>query len=282
MGRLGCLFLLLLPVLFLVPEIALRIWIGFLFATFALLTSWGFIGDFRRQTQAQKKRNRHAQVVLSDPKVSRGRYVLYLRAFYLDERPSAPAERLTFSGLRAEEDASGLFGIGAEFSNYVEASIKTAFGQIPLLGLAGHFDFFGPAQIRIGGADWHEKVATLCTHAKAIIYIVGGSSGLDWELEHIVSSNHLSKTIFVIPPFALLEKQYGYQGSRVDIFEARDIFGRLGIPLPKPNFSGRVFTVHPRTYDVSQWDIVSLSRRDRTLASALYSVRTIEDGVEEI
>jgi len=100
---------------------------------------------------------------------------------------------------------------------------------------------------------WFEAMTILAAHAKAILVIPDGSSGLVQEVKHVVDA-HPDKVAFIMPPSdSLVEtrwdvmKEYRFVG--VDMCqawsEARDALTLAGVLLPDYDPIGGIIKCHP-------------------------------------
>ena len=190
---------------------------------------------------SQRQKNTESAVFLSKRDKRKGKFVLYLRSFDTDEPSVAPGLRWSIGAALAQIGEVGLFALGTRFGRHVQRSARKAFG-LPMIGLAGQFFSLGPAHVSPGANHWKDVIAGLCEDAHAIVFVVSGSPGLAWELNHILARAHLGKTIFLIPPWSLFRRNYGVAAETI-ILRARDIFQAAGISMPRPTPRGKVFLV---------------------------------------
>jgi hypothetical protein len=96
-----------------------------------------------------------------------------------------------------------------------------------------------------------------------------------WELAHLIDARYLRKTVFVIPPWDIVEGQYG-PAAEVIMLRAQDIFQKHGIALPKPNRAGRAFVLSESKDLLFLGDFASRWREDQTLARAMSQIEMCE------
>lgn len=58
----------------------------------------------------------------------------------------------------------------------------------------------GAARMHLGDDEWKAVISEQIAEAKVVVITIGRTSGLAWEISHIVQSGHLDKTVFVVPP----------------------------------------------------------------------------------
>lgn len=202
----------------------------------------------------------------------RGKFVLYLRGFDADVPWSGmPVFHWGIWGLFSLLGSvinHPAFAPAARFERFIKSASRSALGDRPLVAVAGEGQVIGIGRVAVDHYEWKSTVASLCADAQTIIFLVGGSSGLMWELAHLVEADHLRKTVFVIPPWEIMQSQYG-AAAEVIILRARDIFRSHGIAMPRPNWNGRVFLVSESREVSFAADLNSLWLTDKSLATAL-------------
>lgn len=190
----------------------------------------------------QKKINRAAQDLFAKPKAER-RFVLYLRSFDADEPLAEPQVRLSVKSVFSDLTNAGMFGVGTWLATSVKRRVAELDPNSQVVALAGRSVFVGAGQIVNPRQDWKHLVAALCDEARAVVFVVGGSTGLSWELGHVLNTGHSAKTVFILPPWELMQRYYGV-AAEVIALRARDIFLSHGVALPQPSHAGTVFMVN--------------------------------------
>jgi hypothetical protein len=59
---------------------------------------------------------------------------------------------------------------------------------------------FGADRLYLSSMDWRGAVRRLMDDAALIIVVVADTDNIRWEIREIYKRNHLSKTVFIIPP----------------------------------------------------------------------------------
>lgn len=190
----------------------------------------------------QRQKNSKAWRLLSRTDRAQ-RFVLYLRSFDTDEHAVPPRLHSKLTDLMAELESNGAFGSGSDIVRLIEHSVAKAFGrQTPVVGLAGPSAFMGPGQVVAFDAEWKNVIAGLCRDAKAIVFVVGGSRGVQWELGYLQQVGYLRKTIFLVPPLHQLKNYYG-PAADVVVTRTYRIFDEFRIQLPLPGSRAKLFTI---------------------------------------
>lgn len=141
--------------------------------------------------------------VSAETTINGGRpFVLYLRSFSLDELdvPQVSFHPIWFLvgwSLRALRKPG--------FSQYVDQAVRDVFGRDSCVAvglsdgdaLNGAEGVFGPG--RSTDYDWKSVVEKASANAIAIVVVVGRSTGVVTEIEHILLRGHVTKTVFLVP-----------------------------------------------------------------------------------
>lgn len=206
------------------------------------------------------------------------RFVLYLRAFDADVRWSGmPVFHWGIWGLFSvlgNVINHPAFAPAARFERFIKHTSERILDNRPVVAVAAGSKVLGIGRAPVDAYEWKSGVASLCADAHSIIFLVGGSGGLMWELAHLIEARHLDKTTFVIPPWDIVQRQYGVASETI-ILRARDTFRTHGIELPKPNWPGRVFQISETKEVAFVEDLALLWSTDKTLARALSRTRLV-------
>lgn len=120
--------------------------------------------------------------------------VLFLRAFGDDQVPLPPSRvpwitRLLEAGRRRTSLDQMLLD---------EA---TSYGPVVALGKPGDkHPPYGAARGYFENRDWQDAVADLAQRGTAVVLCLDDTDGIWWEVEHLVATRHLRKTLFLIHP----------------------------------------------------------------------------------
>jgi len=117
-----------------------------------------------------------------------GPVVLFLRSFTADGlfHDEAPF----FTGMRARSDEEELADLLRDSS----------LGQFVALAQPGQkFQELGPDRLDIGDREWKEVVTELVSRASAVFLRLGASESVLWELDAVVRSGKLPRTLFLLP-----------------------------------------------------------------------------------
>lgn len=132
------------------------------------------------------------------------------RSVPFDEASSGPIV-LFLRGFATEgafrDDTRFFLGYVAESEEEELAAVLARAGLGTLVGLAKPgqpYQELGAVRLDIGSSDWQKAVANLVSRASVIIYRLGTSDALVWEIEEIVRSGKLARTLF-LPPAAVDE-----------------------------------------------------------------------------
>jgi len=163
-------------------------------------------------------------------------FSLFLRPFFTDD-----VFKWKSRG-RYAQDSRSFWQFGGKLD--LEESLAVAIDRAcPLVAVGGADKGYGPPEMRVGDARWQEEVALLIDKARLIVAVPFAQPATKWEIERIVRRGHLSKTIFLIPPFrrrTRLRKTFAGTNRRAaDIYhDSLREFATLGLDLPRVDYGG--------------------------------------------
>lgn len=113
--------------------------------------------------------------------------VLYLRPFTKDYMTS---QEVTLGGV--------LLGIESE-EEQLAFSLQDI-GPVVAIGVPGELlPTLGAARMYTGDEEWKDTVFELIKKSRLIVLLVGDTDGFWWEVEKITKSQHLEKSVFLLP-----------------------------------------------------------------------------------
>ncbi len=150
-----------------------------------------------------------------------GNFFVYLRPFVTTGDMGKARQRRVLKRLKGAgaAGATGGLGDGAALGELLlesEGDLETVFAEHlwppPLLGLGQPGEHFGAARLAVGEeaesklkADeepWHEPIQRLMAHASGLIVVPSSQEGTLWEIQHLISSDYHSRTLYFLPPIA--------------------------------------------------------------------------------
>ncbi len=120
--------------------------------------------------------------------------VLFLRAFGDDQVPLAPA-KIALYGRMLE--------LGRRKTTLDHMLIEEATPYGPVVGLGNPADKnppYGAARGYFNDRTWRQAVADLASNSVVVVLCLDDTDGVWWEVEHLLASRHLAKTLFLIHP----------------------------------------------------------------------------------
>ena len=108
----------------------------------------------------------------------------------------------------------------------------------PLVALGEPMEHVGAGRIRIGEDQWRDAVKLLSDHAALIILLPSSRPGTLWEVERLLESGLIARTIIVDPPNAAGGKNHYDQGS--EWAQVRAAFAQRGYVMPKDSRVGQL------------------------------------------
>lgn len=196
------------------------------------IATFGELGDL----SLQYARDLRAQAIFEA--LGRGEtpppYVVYLRPFSSTDQVESVAMAAVASGMQGS-------ALGFVMTRYeLEQQIERATRHLgPLVCLGQSLEHVGAGRIAVDDASWKEAVLRLCGKAALIVMLPSSRSGTLWEIEHVLSSNLIDRTVFIDPPNAAISDKKRYDQSR-EWRAVRDAFAAKGFTMPPDSRVGRL------------------------------------------
>ena len=127
-------------------------------------------------------------------------FILYLRPFISTNQIAQTDHHVV--PIRSASGAVMNFAAAAdrvEFEAEIEGALR-AFG--PLVALGQPLEHMGAGRIRVEDDEWQDAIARLIDAASLVVLLPSPRPGTSWEVERILTSGALDKTILVDPPNA--------------------------------------------------------------------------------
>ncbi|MEZ5961274.1 MAG: hypothetical protein R3C30_12735 [Hyphomonadaceae bacterium] len=153
-------------------------------------------------------------------------FALYLRPFAIDH-----ATRLDLD-FEHERFSTSLEGLVYEALQH----------EYPIISLGVPMGFDRSGTVSPGDAGWRDAFGLLVTHAKLILVVPLLKEGTFWEILTIKEQDHLSKTVFLVPPSAAIRKLASEGVARAFEVSRRGLHSR-GIAFPEFGRGGGLFRV---------------------------------------
>ncbi|MEL6258270.1 MAG: hypothetical protein AAFQ67_04340 [Pseudomonadota bacterium] len=177
------------------------------------------------------------------------RFAVYLRPFVSTDQMRET--RIDMSAMPMTGAAAfGAMGAAVEFE--LEAQIESAARGIgPLVALGEPLEHIGAGRIKVTDADWQAVAARLMDEAELIILLPSSRAGTLWEVDRILSSDLIERTVIVDPPNATIRGiDYDQAGEWAAVQAA---FAEKDYALPDDDRAGRlVFFGHSKTPELSR------------------------------
>jgi hypothetical protein len=166
----------------------------------------------------QERRDAYALLVFNAARVGDvPKYAVFLRPFYLTGR--------------IEVEESSAIDESQKWTYEFESTIAEGLAQLmPIVALGRPGEAIGAGRILADESTWRTAAAKLMLRASLIICIPSAHPGTAWELEQIVQSGYLAKTVFFMP---LVVKSFSaLQEQRNDWNLVAEHMRRHGISVP--------------------------------------------------
>jgi hypothetical protein len=121
----------------------------------------------------------------------------------------------------------------------LEQQIEQATRRVgPLVALGEPLEHIGAGRIRIGEDQWRDAVKVLSDHAALIILLPSSRPGTLWEVERLLESGLIARTVVVDPPNAPGGRSHYDPGS--EWAQVRAAFAQRGYAMPKDSRVGQL------------------------------------------
>jgi len=160
-------------------------------------------------------------------------FVLYLRPFTSTDAMS----EMKISTVQVQSGMRHLI-IGTdnlEFETQIEQAVRPIGTMV---GLGRPLEHEGAGRITLSDDIWQQAIAALMAHAELIIMLPSPDGGTRWEVETLLGSELMEKTVIIDPPnHASRRKDYDPVGEWA---EAREVFASKGYQLPEDEPDGQL------------------------------------------
>jgi len=206
------------------------------------------IGLITRRRYILNKRNRVANKVLVDQKKSPSKsvapFVLYLRPFDSTNVVTVypTLVQLLLSGVAAATI------LGAPLAYYIikprlelESQLREAVSHIgPLLAVGKSYEHEQVGRIVVNDEVWRDEVIILMRHADLIILLPANTEGTKWEIDQILTSEFVKKTVFLDPTKVarMGRTKYNWKEQRAELTA---YFSNHGFEFPKQSRKSKLF-----------------------------------------
>lgn len=159
------------------------------------ITSW--IGSTAKQVEREIQAGRIANAILRDERVN-APVGLFLRPFSTDFR-YVRAEKTSWTDPTLVLEAES--ARDASFERYLMYKFSKATTRLTPLAIGDpREDYYGFGKVATDDTGWQDLVRKLINRADLIFLVVGASGGTAWEIEEVLRSASLGKTVFIALP----------------------------------------------------------------------------------
>ncbi|MEL6323145.1 MAG: hypothetical protein AAFQ84_02820 [Pseudomonadota bacterium] len=165
-------------------------------------------------------------------------FVLYLRPFSSTNALARTTDTVVPIPQAELPGGPKVFAIGTdriEFEATIEASVRKTGTMI---GLGRPLEHIGAGRIPVDDETWQDTVARLMEHAKLIVLLPSPAGGTRWEVDRLLSSDLMTKTVIVDPPNLASERE-DYDPA-VEWAAMREVFRDKGYALPDDDRAGQL------------------------------------------
>lgn len=255
-----------------------KIALGVLLAAILVLPLILLVSRFRQIIREGKARQHDRDAAahriaatLASPLASVEPYAFYVRPFFSDDR-------FAWETTDIGSDDVVRYGFRVAIEDMLARAIEP---RLPLIALSGKGIGFGPGEINSTDAEWEDKALLLMEQAQIIFALPFTQPSTLSELEVILSSEYIEKTIFVVPPLyrppvtsgPIRESFLGRKAEPLEIYrESHKILSRIAPDMPVFAKPGGVFWHEP-----GRWRSHPFKRREDWTEACLRDVFSLND-----
>jgi hypothetical protein len=118
----------------------------------------------------------------------------------------------------------------------LEAQVERATRRLGrLIGLGGQVEHIGAGRVSVDERAWRDAVRTLMEHARLIVMLPGAREGTLEEIEMVLGSDLVRKTVFLDPPNVGARGRFDHAGEWRKV---QAVFAAKGFELPDEDRRG--------------------------------------------
>jgi hypothetical protein len=161
-------------------------------------------------------------------------YTLYLRPFASTDLFAEHV--LSAAGANVSAGQGFLYGGTARVELEAQLELATRpFGE--LIALGEPLEHVGAGRVLVDESTWQNAVQSLTEHAELIVLLPSSRPGTLWEIERILDSNLIERTVLIDAPNSG-EKAQGAFAQSAEWAQVRDAFIRRGYDMPPDSKDG--------------------------------------------
>jgi hypothetical protein len=135
--------------------------------------------------------------------------------------------------------AAGMIGTSIELEAQIERAVRPLG---PLICLGKPLEHIGAGRILVDEDNWKQAVRLLMTKARLVIMLPSSRLGTLEEIEMILDSDIIKRTVVIDPPNIARSKNYDHRGEWKHIQQA---FAKRGFEVPEETRLGRLLYYGP-------------------------------------
>ena len=216
------------------PLIAAGVMLALLVGGAGVITFLSFVSEYSGQNARDLKAQDILSAIQSGEKVPK--FTLYLRPFASTDEIQAqeiPAVLHATQGF----STLALSATSAKFE--LERQIERSVRHIgPLVALGAPLEHLGAGRIPVSDDSWREAINLLMENARLIFLLPSSREGTLWEVNRILSSDVIKRTVIIDPPNTSRLNRGREYDHRVEWSDIQDAFAKHGYVLPEENKTG--------------------------------------------
>lgn len=161
-------------------------------------------------------------------------FTLYLRPFATTNE----IEQNVLSPMVAGASSSSFSYVSSRYE--LERQIERATRKVgPLVALGEPLEHIGAGRVKVTDDTWQRAVELLSDHAALIVLLPSSRAGTLWEVERILNSDLVKRTVMIDPPNG--EGRWGRKYSQADEWgQVRSAFAKRGFEIPQDSRAGQM------------------------------------------
>lgn len=161
-------------------------------------------------------------------------YTLYLRPFATTDE----IEEHVLSPMVAGATATSFSYVSSRYE--LERQIERATRKVgPLVALGEPLEHVGAGRVRVSDETWQDAVELLSGQAALIVLLPSSRPGTLWEVEHILNSDLVQRTVMIDPPNA--SGRWARKYDQADEWgQVRAAFSARGYSIPEDSRAGQM------------------------------------------
>ena len=168
------------------------------------------------------------------------KFAVFLRPFYTTDKIAQTETKYVQERTAAGEQTFTTQTIRHPLEETVVEALRDT---MPVIALGKPGETIGVGRILVDDASWQSAASELMSRALLLICVPSSRPGTRWELNEIIETHYLRKTVFVMPPD---ESLWGWKEIRDDWVLVSQQMAAYGIAISQYDNDGLLFSINAR------------------------------------